>query len=99
MLDQIAHSPKERLIRLVEQLIVGQSGLRSVSAEDSLTDIGLSSINMVNLMLTVEAEFERHDPAVGHHAGQFSIDFNDRSNARTAQRGGGRLRPINLKEC
>ena len=58
MLDQIAHSPKERLIRLVEQLIVGQSGLRSVSAEDSLIDIGLSSINMVNLMLTVEAEFD-----------------------------------------
>jgi acyl carrier protein len=57
MLDQLTRPPRERLRRLVEQLLAGQSGLLSVSAEDSLTDIGLSSINMVNLMLTVEAEF------------------------------------------
>jgi acyl carrier protein len=46
------------LLKLVMQLLAGQSGSRSVSAEDSLTDIGLSSINMVNLMLEVEAEFD-----------------------------------------
>ena len=58
MLDQVTRSPRERLLTLVGQLLADRSGLRAVSPDDMLTDIGLSSINMVTLMLEVEAEFD-----------------------------------------
>ena len=58
MLDQLTRAPRSRLLRLVEQLLADRSGLQSVSAEESLTSLGLSSINMVTLMLEVEAEFD-----------------------------------------
>ena len=58
MLDQLIRSPRVRLLRLVEQLLADRSGLRPVSPDARLTDIGFSSINMVNLMLAVEAEFD-----------------------------------------
>jgi acyl carrier protein len=58
MLDEVAHSLTNRLMRLVEQLLVGKSSKLPICAQDSLTDIGLSSIDMVNLMLAVEAEFD-----------------------------------------
>jgi acyl carrier protein len=58
MLDQITRSPRDRLLTLVGQLLADRSGLRTVSPDDTLTDIGLSSINMVTLMLEVEAEFD-----------------------------------------
>ncbi len=58
MLDQITRAPGDRLLKLVGQLLAGRIGDRSVSIEDELTKIGLSSIDMVNLMLAVEAEFD-----------------------------------------
>jgi acyl carrier protein len=58
MLDQLTRSPKSRLLRLVEQLLADRSGSQSVPAEEPLTALGLTSINMVNLMLEVEAEFD-----------------------------------------
>ena len=58
MLDRPALAPRGRLLRLVEQILAGNAIIRSVAAEDGLTEIGLSSIDMVNLMLAVEAEFD-----------------------------------------
>jgi len=58
MLDQMIRTPRERLLRLVEQLLPDLPGPRIVSAEAVLTDLGLSSIKMVSLMLEVEAEFD-----------------------------------------
>lgn len=58
MLDVVAHTLTNRLMRLVEQLLVGKTTKSSFSAQDQLTEIGLSSIDMVNLMLAVEAEFD-----------------------------------------
>jgi acyl carrier protein len=58
MLDEVTHSLTNRLMRLVEQLLVGKTSKLPFSAQDPLTDIGLSSIDMVNLMLAVEAEFD-----------------------------------------
>ena len=51
-------APRGRLVRLVEQLLAGNAILRSVAPDDGLTAIGLTSIDMVNLMLAVEAEFD-----------------------------------------
>jgi acyl carrier protein len=58
MLDRPTLAPRGRLVRLVEQLLAANSIIRSVDPEDGLTAIGLSSIDMVNLMLAVEAEFD-----------------------------------------
>jgi len=52
--DQMA---RERLISLVEQ-ILGQSGDLPIPVEQRLSDLGMSSIKMVNLMLAVETEFD-----------------------------------------
>lgn len=58
MLDQMSVTPTHRLIRLVEQVLAGKVGNRAVAKDDALTQIGLTSIDMVNLMLAVEAEFD-----------------------------------------
>ena len=58
MLDEVSHTLTHHLMRLVEQLLVGKLSKLPFSAHDSLTDVGLSSIDMVNLMLAVEAEFD-----------------------------------------
>ena len=47
----------DRVIRLVEQILARNSIHRPVSADDELVAVGLTSIDMVNLMLAVEAEF------------------------------------------
>ncbi|HWI26460.1 MAG TPA: phosphopantetheine-binding protein [Stellaceae bacterium] len=47
-----------KLIELVEQLLARKSSARSVSADDPLTEIGVDSLSMVNLMLAIEAEFD-----------------------------------------
>jgi acyl carrier protein len=58
MLDQATRKSADRLKRLAEQFLVSKSGVRPISVEDGLIDAGLTSIDMVNLMLAVEAEFD-----------------------------------------
>jgi acyl carrier protein len=48
---------RARLIEMTKQILAENSINRPIAADDSLTDIGVSSIDMVNLMLAVEAEF------------------------------------------
>jgi acyl carrier protein len=48
---------RERLIALVEQ-ILGRPSDGSFPVEERLSDLGMSSIKMVNLMLAVESEFD-----------------------------------------
>jgi len=43
---------------LVRQLLAKRSIARPVGHDDDLTEIGLSSLDMVNLMLAVEGEFD-----------------------------------------
>ena len=44
--------------QLVDQILATHSIAREVAAEESLTAAGLSSIDMAQLMLAVEAEFD-----------------------------------------
>jgi acyl carrier protein len=53
-----ARPPRVKLIELVEQVLARKSAARSVSADDPLTEIGVDSLSMVNLMLAIEAEFD-----------------------------------------
>ena len=58
MLDRINTDPTERVAQLVQQLMARRSIDRLVGYEDVLSECGLSSLDMVNLMLAVETEFD-----------------------------------------
>ena len=58
MLDRTNSSATERVSALVRQLLTKRSVDRTVEREDDLTESGLSSLDIVNLMLAVESEFD-----------------------------------------
>lgn len=58
MLVRVTISPKERIADLVGQMLVKRSIARPALVDDDLTELGLSSLDMVNLMLAVESEFD-----------------------------------------
>ena len=58
MLDRNGTSSTERVAQLVRQLMVKRSIDRLVDNDDVLSECGLSSLDMVNLMLAVETEFD-----------------------------------------
>ena len=47
----------ERVARLVAELLARRSIHRPVGRDDSLSECGLSSLDIVNLMLGIEGEF------------------------------------------
>jgi len=57
LLDRTGNSSADRVARLVRELLVKRAIGKSVGQDDSLTEIGLSSLDIVNLMLGVETEF------------------------------------------
>ena len=57
MLDRTDIGSTKRVTRLVRELLAKRSIDRPVGNDDSLTECGLSSLDIVNLMLGVEAEF------------------------------------------
>ncbi len=58
MLVRDSVTPRDRIIKLVETILAKRMVVRPVSADDELAALGLSSIDMVNLMLAIEAEFD-----------------------------------------
>ena len=58
MLDRTNSSATERVSALVRQLLTKRSVDRTVGRDDDLTESGLSSLDIVNLMLAVESEFD-----------------------------------------
>ena len=58
MLDLTNAHSTERVAQLVRQLLAKRSIDRSVGYDDVLSECGLSSLDMVNLMLAVETEFD-----------------------------------------
>ena len=63
MFDRGTGLVTRRLLELVGQILAVNSINRQVSIDDELTEAGLASIDMVNLMLAVEAEFDVTFPA------------------------------------
>jgi acyl carrier protein len=57
LLDRINPSSTERVAHLVRELLAKRSIDRPVGNDDSLTEIGLTSLDIVNLMLAIETEF------------------------------------------
>ena len=58
MLDCTNTNSTERVTQLVRQLMARRSINQSVGYDDVLSERGLSSLDMVNLMLAVETEFD-----------------------------------------
>ncbi|MBV9862638.1 MAG: acyl carrier protein [Alphaproteobacteria bacterium] len=58
MHDRKVRRPRERLIEIVQRMLAKNAVARPVSIGDQLSAAGLSSMDMVNLMLAVETEFD-----------------------------------------
>ena len=58
MLERPVGESRERVVKLVIEILERNSITPPATLGDALVDIGLSSIDLVNLMLAVEAEFD-----------------------------------------
>ena len=58
MLDRTDVDSMERVAALVRRLLAKRAINREVGSDDDLTASGLSSLDIVNLMLSVEGEFD-----------------------------------------
>ena len=66
MLDRTTsdHLPRaaDRIAALVRAILEKRGAARPVGCDDALSDCGISSLDMVNLMLAVETEFDLKIP-------------------------------------
>ena len=58
MLDHTNHSQADRVLNIVIDIIEKHSIDKQIMVDDDLRAAGLTSIDIVSLMLTVEAEFD-----------------------------------------
>jgi acyl carrier protein len=58
MADRSSNSAADRVISVVQRLLTQRSISRSIAPADDLRDAGLTSMDMVNLVLAVETEFD-----------------------------------------
>lgn len=65
MSDLNAQSTAERITRIVQRLLVEHSIDHAVSLDEDLRQAGLSSLDMVSLVLAVEDEFALMVPESG----------------------------------
>ena len=57
MADGTSISARTQITAIVETLLAKRSGATAVAPDQNLTDAGLTSLDMVNLMLAIEDEF------------------------------------------
>jgi acyl carrier protein len=57
MLNRRTGRPSDRLVEMVGEMLLKNSITRPISVDEQLSAAGLSSLDMVNLMIAVEAEF------------------------------------------
>jgi acyl carrier protein len=62
VLDPTASTTRQRVAELVRQLFAKRAIERAVGDDDDLGECGLSSLDVVNLMLAVESEFDLKIP-------------------------------------
>ena len=62
---------EERVIGIVRELLERRSVTRAISVDEDLREAGLNSLDMVNLMLTVESEFDLKIPDADMTLGNF----------------------------
>jgi acyl carrier protein len=57
-LNHFAGSPQGRIMNAVRQMLAEREITVAVSPEDNLFQVGLNSLDMLNLVLSLEAEFD-----------------------------------------
>ncbi|HXQ14088.1 MAG TPA: phosphopantetheine-binding protein [Caulobacteraceae bacterium] len=57
MADGTGITTRDQITAIVEALLAKRAGRRSVAADQNLAEAGLTSLDMVNLMLSIEDEF------------------------------------------
>ena len=62
MLDRTTSDVAERVNALVRAMLAKRSVELAVGCDDDLAEAGLSSLDLVNLMLAVESEFDLQIP-------------------------------------
>ena len=62
MLFRPAFEPEQKIADVVHQLLQDRSVDREFAFQDNLRDVGLTSLDMTNLVLSVEAEFSIRIP-------------------------------------
>ncbi len=62
MSSELDLSPRESVVQVVRRILVERSIDRPVSADDDLREIGLTSLDMVDLVLSVESRFDLKIP-------------------------------------
>ena len=62
MLFRPAFEPEQKIADVVHQLLRDRSVDRAFAFQDNLRDVGLTSLDMTNLVLSVEAEFSVRIP-------------------------------------
>jgi acyl carrier protein len=62
MLDRPSVGAQDRVSAVVHRMLSDRSITRTVGSDDDLRQAGLSSLDMVNLVLTMEAEFDVRIP-------------------------------------
>jgi acyl carrier protein len=62
MADGTTMSARAQITAIVQSILAKRSGLVDVAADQNLTDAGLTSLDMVGLMLAIEDEFEIEIP-------------------------------------
>jgi acyl carrier protein len=58
MSERSSHSAADRVISVVQKLLTERSISRRIDSASDLRDAGLTSMDMVNLVLAVESEFD-----------------------------------------
>lgn len=71
MLDRTKSDVSERVLAIVRALLAKRSIERPVGNHDDLGESGLSSLDLVNLMLAVEAEFDLSIPELDMRPANF----------------------------
>jgi acyl carrier protein len=54
--------PKDRVVGIVHEMLQRRGIGRPILIDEDLRDVGLNSLDMVNLMLAIEAEFDLKIP-------------------------------------
>ena len=73
MLDVPTRDISARIDAMVRNFLKGGAPNGEIGPDRNLEELGLTSIDMVNLMLAVEAEFERHDSRLETDSREFSF--------------------------
>jgi acyl carrier protein len=58
MLDFPTKTKRDRVDMIVREFLKGDARVRTLDADAKLDELGLTSMDMVNLMLAIEAEFD-----------------------------------------